>query len=262
VSRYALVSGAAGDLGRATCVALAREGWALFAVDHPSQAQRLEDTRDACAAAGAEVVATTFDVTDHDAVVEQVAVLAGRHGVPAAVVANAGIQGDFAPVHDHDAGVLRRVLDVNVVGVFSTVVAAARLMIDVGAGGSIVAMASMAGVNGAPNLAPYSASKAAVIGLVKSASRDLAPHRIRINAVSPGFIGPGAMWENQVARQAAAGSPYFASDPEAVAEQMIGAIPLGRYGSPGEVADVVCYLVGDRSSYLTGINVEIAGGAF
>jgi NAD(P)-dependent dehydrogenase (short-subunit alcohol dehydrogenase family) len=122
-------------------------------------------------------------------------------------------------------------------------------------------MASMAGVNGAPNMPAYAASKAAVIGLAKAAARDLAPHGIRVNAVSPAFVGPGAMWDNQVAQQAAAGSHYFASEPQAVARQMIEAIPLRRYGSPAEVADVVCFLAGERSSYVTGVNIEIAGGA-
>jgi NAD(P)-dependent dehydrogenase (short-subunit alcohol dehydrogenase family) len=157
--------------------------------------------------------------------------------------------------------VARRVLDVNVVGVFNTVAAAARLMVGAGTSGSIVVMASMAGVNGAPNMPAYSASKAAVIGLAKAAARDLAPHGIRVNAVSPAFVGPGAMWDNQVAQQAAAGSQYFASEPQAAARQMIEAIPLRRYGSPAEVADVVCFLAGERSSYLTGVNIEIAGGA-
>jgi NAD(P)-dependent dehydrogenase (short-subunit alcohol dehydrogenase family) len=119
----------------------------------------------------------------------------------------------------------------------------------------------MAGVNGAPNMPAYATSKAAVIGLTQSASRDLAPHGIRVNAVSPAFIGPGAMWDNQVAQQAAAGSQYYAPEPDAVAKQMIDAIPLRRYGSPAEVAYVICFLAGDRSSYLTGINIEIAGGA-
>ena len=187
--------------------------------------------------------------------------LAARHGVPTALVANAGVQGEFAPVHEHDIDALRRVLDVNVVGVFNTVQVTAGLMIDAQTGGSIITMASMAGVNGAPNMPAYAASKAAVIGLAKSASRDLAPHGIRVNAVSPAFIGPGAMWDNQVAQQAAADSQYYAADPETVARQMIDMVPLRRYGAPSEVADVICYLAGDRSSYLTGINIEIAGGA-
>jgi NAD(P)-dependent dehydrogenase (short-subunit alcohol dehydrogenase family) len=256
-----LVTGAAGDLGRAACVALAGDGWSLFITDHPAQAERLEVTRAACVAADVEVVPATFDVTDHDAVAREVGLLAERHGTPEALVANAGIQGNFAPVQDYAADVVRRVLDVNVVGVFNAIKATSVLMIRAESGGSIIAAASMAGVNGAPNMPAYSASKAAVIGLAKSASRDLAPHGIRVNAVSPAFIGPGAMWDNQVAQQAAAGSQYFPPDPDAVARKMIEAIPLGRYGSPAEVADVICFLAGDRSSYLTGINVEIAGGA-
>jgi NAD(P)-dependent dehydrogenase (short-subunit alcohol dehydrogenase family) len=261
VSRYALVTGAAGDLGRAACVALAGDGWSLFIADHPAQAERLEDTREACSASGVAIVPATFDVTDHEAFGRIMGDLAGRHGVPTALVANAGIQGDFAPVHDYDVEVARRVLDVNVIGAFNSVAVTARLMIGARTGGSIIAAASMAGVNGAPNMPAYSASKAAVIGLVKSASRDLAPYGIRVNAVSPAFIGPGAMWDNQVARQAEAGSQYYSSEPDTVAQQMIDAIPLRRYGSPTEVADVICYLAGDRSSYLTGINLEIAGGA-
>ncbi|HYZ30063.1 MAG TPA: SDR family NAD(P)-dependent oxidoreductase [Thermoleophilaceae bacterium] len=259
--RYALVTGAAGDLGRATCVSLASDGWSLYVTDHPTQARALQVTSDACAARGADVVSATFDVTDHDAVVDSIGMLVAQHDTPTAVVANAGIQGDFAPVQEYDVEMVRHVLDVNVVGVFNTVAVASRLMIRAGSGGSIVALASMAGVNGAPNMPAYSASKAAVIGLVKAASRDLAPHAVRVNAVSPAFIGPGAMWENQVAQQAAAGSQYFASDPEVVAQQMIQAIPLRRYGSPAEVADVIAFLAGARSAYLTGVNIEIAGGA-
>jgi NAD(P)-dependent dehydrogenase (short-subunit alcohol dehydrogenase family) len=262
VARFALVTGAAGDLGRAVCAAFAANGWSLFITDHPSAAERLEATRAACARDAADVVATTFDVTDHDAAERSIAEIADRHGPPTAIVAGAGIQGPFAPIHDYDAASFRIVLDVNVVGTFNCIAAAARSMIGAGSGGSIVAIASMAGVNGAPNMPAYAASKAAVIGLVKNAGRDLAPHAIRVNAVSPGFIGPGAMWENQVAAQAAVGSQYFASDAESVATQMIEAIPLRRYGSPGEVAEVIRFLADDRSSYLTGTNIEIAGGAF
>jgi NAD(P)-dependent dehydrogenase (short-subunit alcohol dehydrogenase family) len=69
------------------------------------------------------------------------------------------------------------------------------------------------------------------------------------------------MWENQVARQAEAGSQYYATDPDAVAGEMIAQIPMRRYGTAAEVADVICFLAGDRSSYLTGSNIEIAGGA-
>ena len=106
-----------------------------------------------------------------------------------------------------------------------------RAMIAVGSRGAVVNVASMAGVSGAPNMPAYAASKAAVIGLTKAAAKDLAPHGIRVNAVSPAFVGPGRMWETQVARQAAAGSQYYATDPDEVAAQMIGMVPMRRYGS-------------------------------
>jgi NAD(P)-dependent dehydrogenase (short-subunit alcohol dehydrogenase family) len=262
VIRFALVTGAAGDIGRAASLALAEEGWSLFLADHPAATDALEVTRRECAALGADVVPATFDVTDQGAVERSLELLADSHGVPTAVVVSAGIQGEFAAMHQYEVASFRQVLDVNVVGVFACLNAAARLLIEAGSGGSLVALASMAGVNGAPNMPAYSASKAAVIGLVKSSARDLAPYRIRVNAVSPGFIGPGAMWDKQVARQAAAGSQYFARDADSVAAQMIESIPMRRCGSPAEVADVISFLAGDRSSYLTGINVEIAGGAF
>jgi NAD(P)-dependent dehydrogenase (short-subunit alcohol dehydrogenase family) len=261
MARFALVTGAAGDLGRAACVALAADGWSLFIADHPTQARGLEATSDACAPSNCQVVPLTFDVTDRAAVEHSLAMLATRHEPPAAVVAMAGIQGDFAPIQDYDGDVARRVLDVNVIGTLNTIAVAAGLMIEAAISGSIVAMASMAGVRGAPNMPAYSASKAAVIGLAMAAGRDLAQHGIRVNAVSPAFIGPGAMWDNQVAQQAAVPSQYYASEPEAVARQMIDAVPLRRYGTPAEVAEAICFIAGERSSYLTCVNIEVAGGA-
>lgn len=259
--RYAFVTGAAGDLGRAAGLALAADGWGLLLADHPTRAEELERSRAACAAHGVEVALASFDVTRVDELAGCVADFSRRHGAPTAVVANAGVQGDFAPVHTCDPAAAARVLEVNVVGVLNTIHVCARAMIDAGAGGAIVTMASMAGVTGAPNMPAYSASKAAVIGLTKSAAKDLAPFGIRVNAVSPAFIGPGAMWDGQVARQAAAASQYYDTDPEVVARQMIDMIPMRRYGAPAEVADVVCYLVGDRSTYLTGTNTEVSGGS-
>src|SRR5207249_7174229 len=92
------------------------------------------------------------------------------------------------------------------------------------------------GVSGATNMPAYTAWKAAVIGMTKAAAKDLAPHGIRVNAVSPAFVGPGRMWETQVARQAATGSQYYATEPDEAATQMIGMVPLRRYGSPHEIA--------------------------
>jgi len=172
-------------------------------------------------------------------------------------VNNAGYQGVFTSIEHYPLADARRVFEVNLLGLMTVLAAAARAM----TGGAVVNIASMAGVSGAPNMPAYSASKAAVIGLTKSAAKDLAPKGIRVNAVSPAFIGPGRMWETQVERQAAAGSQYYPTDPDAVAEQMIGMVPLRRYGSVHEVATVVAFLLSDDASYLTGVNVEVSGGS-
>jgi NAD(P)-dependent dehydrogenase (short-subunit alcohol dehydrogenase family) len=257
----ALITGAGGDIGRATARRLAEQGWSLALVDHPSVRDALDSTRRECVGLGATVWIDTFDVTDADAVEQSVHSCRDAVGVPTGLFNNAGYQGQFQRVDGYDHDDARRVFEVNVLGAFTVLSVVSAAMVEEGAAGSIVCSASMAGVTGAPNMAAYSASKAAVIGLTKSAAKDLAPAGIRVNTVSPAFIGPGRMWDNQVTAQAAARSPYYADDPAEVARQMIAMVPLGRYGSTDEVAKVVAFLLSDDASYLTGVNIEIAGGS-
>jgi NAD(P)-dependent dehydrogenase (short-subunit alcohol dehydrogenase family) len=247
-----LVTGAAGDIGTAIAEVLAQRGSRLVLADHPAAAPGIDEL-----SRRLDAVSVTFDVTDESAVAAAVQGL----GPVDALVNNAGYQGVFTPVDRYPLDDARRVVEVNVLGVMTVLGAVSRGMIDRGAGGAVVNIASMAGVSGAPNMPAYSASKAAVVGLTKAAAKDLAPHGIRVNAVSPAFIGPGRMWETQVERQAAAGSQYYATDPVDVAEQMIGMVPMRRYGSAREVATAVAYLLSDDSSYVTGINLEVTGGS-
>jgi NAD(P)-dependent dehydrogenase (short-subunit alcohol dehydrogenase family) len=243
-----LVTGAAGDIGTAIAEVLVERGHRLALADHPDASERLDELSRRL---GAESV--PFDVTDEAAVAAAVDGLAPLGGL----VNNAGYQGVFTSVDRYPLDDARRVIEVNVLGVMTVLAAAARVM----TGGAIVNVASMAGVSGAPNMPAYSASKAAVIGLTKAAAKDLAPMGIRVNAVSPAFIGPGRMWETQVARQAAAGSQYYATDPDAVAAQMIELVPMRRYGSVHEVANVVAFLLSDDASYVNGVNLEVSGGS-
>jgi len=244
-----LITGAAGDIGTAVAGVLAERGYRLVLADHPDVAERLDEL---CSTLEAECV--TFDVADEDAV----AAVVERLGPFGGLVNNAGYQGVFTSIERYPLADARRVFEVNLLGVMNVLAAAARAMTG---GAAVVNVASMAGVSGAPNMPAYSASKAGVIGLTKSAAKDLAPKGIRVNAVSPAFIGPGRMWETQVAQQAAAGSQYYAADPEAVAEQMIGMVPLRRHGSLHEVATVVAFLLSDDASYVTGVNIEVSGGS-
>jgi NAD(P)-dependent dehydrogenase (short-subunit alcohol dehydrogenase family) len=252
-----LVTGGAGDIGAAVAVRLASAGNDVILADHPDVASALEERAELCRGRGGDVATTTFDVTDEAAIDAAIRALGRIDGL----VNSAGRQGAFAPIHAYPLDDARRVFDVNVLGVLAVLAAVSRQMIGLAGGGSIVNIASMAGVSGAPNMPAYSASKAAVIGLSKAAAKDLAPAGIRVNAVSPAFIGPGRMWETQVAQQASAGSQYYAADPEAVAAQMIGMVPLRRYGSTDEVARVVAFLLSDEASYVTGVNLEVSGGS-
>lgn len=260
--RVALVTGAAGDIGRAICVRLAVEGATVVASDLPRAAAALAATVEACRAqGGAQARTLAVDVTDEAAVDGAVAQLVPDSGPPDAIVTSAGYQGAFAATMAYPIDDLRTVLEVNVVGTFTVMRACAAALVAAGRGGAMVTMASMAGVSGAPNMPAYAASKAAVLGLTRAAAKDLAPHGIRVNAVSPAFIGPGAMWDRQVALQAEAQSPYYADTPQEVAAQMIGQVPLARYGTVDEVAGVVAFLLGEDASYLTGTNTEVSGGA-
>lgn len=256
--RTALVTGAGGDIGRAVAQRVAAEGADVVLADVGGD---LVATADACIAAGASTpVVLSFDVTDEGAVQQAFDELVSADAVPDLLVNNAGYQGDFANVADYAVADFRRVLDVNVTGVFLVLRAFSRSLTEAGRGGAVVNMASMAHV-GAPNMAAYSASKAAIIALTKTAAKDLASASIRVNSVSPAFVGPGAMWDRQVELQASTASQYYADDVATVAEQMIGSVPLRRYGSVHEIAGVVRFLLSDDASYVTGFDVEVSGGA-
>jgi 2-dehydro-3-deoxy-L-rhamnonate dehydrogenase (NAD+) len=261
VRQISLITGAAGDIGFAAALKLAGRVRCLVLADHPTSAEKLAQRATQLRQAGHQVIESLFDVCDRFEVARAISEVEGLVGPPTLVFNNAGYQGSFARVDQMATADVERVLAVNVVGAFNVIAETSSRMIATEIDGAIVNSASMAGVGGAPNMAAYSASKAAVIALTKSSAKDLAPFEIRVNAISPAFIGPGQMWDRQVEMQAAAASQYFSTDPTEVAKQMIGMVPMRRFGSLEEVAAVVDFLLSPAASYLTGINVEIAGGS-
>jgi 2-dehydro-3-deoxy-L-rhamnonate dehydrogenase (NAD+) len=255
--RVVAITGGAGDIGLATAHHLGRLGAGIALVD--VDAGKLEAATTGLEAEGISAHAWRCDVTDEAAVEATAAAIVERFGPVRHLFNNAGILGLFHPVLDYPTDDFDAIIAVNVRGAFLVLRAFARLMAAHG-GGSIVNMASMAATGGPPNMIAYATSKAAILGMTQTASKDLAPHGIRVNAVSPAYMGPGFMWTRQVDLQAAAGTPYFAADPAVVAQQMIASVPMRRYGRIDEIPGAVAFLLGDDASYITGIHVPIAGG--
>ncbi len=261
-SSTALVTGAAGDIGRTTAVRLAESGANVVITDIDRAGDGLELTRAACASvtSGDGVLAFAADVTEPASVAACFDAAVDRFGAPDLVFNNAGVQGELLPLQDYPVDDFPFVMNVNVFGIFNVLREASRRLREAGRPGAIVNSASMAGVEGAANMPAYSASKGAVMSITRSASKDFAPLGIRVNAISPAFIGEGLMWDRQVQRQARANTQYYSTDPTVVAEEMVGAVPLRRTGRLDEVAATVLWLLSDESSYVTGHNVIISGG--
>jgi 2-dehydro-3-deoxy-L-rhamnonate dehydrogenase (NAD+) len=252
-----LITGGAGDIGKATAQRFAANGAGIILLD-------LNETKMADVAqelAGYNVPVGTFrcDVTSLHDVVQAVADAVKQFGRIDYVFNNAGYQGSFNTTDEYPEDDFQKVIQINVVGVFHILKATAQHLRDSG-GGVIVNMASHAGVMGPPNMLAYAASKFAVVGMTETAAKDLAPYQIRVNALSPALIGPGMMWTRQTELQAAVGSQYFDADPQVVEKQMINAVPMRRLGRLEEVANGVAFLMSEEASYITGFNLEITGG--
>ena len=253
----ALITGGAGDIGLATATRLGEEGAAIALLDVKedglSKAQhRLSEKN---------ITSQTYrcDVTDYQEVRGTVESIVSEFGGIDLLFNNAGYQGVFEPLPNYPAEDFTKVIEINLIGAFHVLQVVSGHMME-RRFGRIVNTASMAGVDGPPNMAGYGASKFAIIGLTQTAAKDLAPYNVRVNAISPGFMGPGYMWDRQVELQAEAGSQYFSTDPKEVAQQMIGSVPMRRYGNIEEIPGTVAYLFSEDSSYITGVNIRISGG--
>jgi NAD(P)-dependent dehydrogenase (short-subunit alcohol dehydrogenase family) len=239
--RAAIVTGAASGIGRATADLLLERGWRVAYVDRDLaplaevKARHEGDPR---------VTVRQLDVTDEAAVVRLVAEIAGTFGRLDGAVNSAGIAAD-KHVFDTSAELFRRILDINVVGTFVVGREVARHMAKTG-GGAIVNIASISGVRGSKGRSAYGSSKSAVINLTQVMANDLAPHNVRVNAVAPGPI------ETPMVKE-------LHSDADR--ERYSRFVPMRRYGTPEEIARVICFLLDDtQSSYMTGEIVAVDGG--
>ena len=244
--RVAVVTGAAGIIGTATIKLLAERGARVVAVDR-KEADLKAAIKDL--PASAEALAVAADVTNEDEVAEYVRAAVDRFGTIDAFYNS--IEGDIKPIHQYSLESFRRVLDVNVVGVFLGMKHVLPVMLKQNKG-SIINTASIAGLMGSPMIAVYSASKHAVIGLTKSAAWECTGTGVRVNCVCPGLIDSRMLSTIMQGRNGGNAPPPN--------DKVVDRIPARRLGQASEVASIVAFLASDEASYVSGSAYTVDGG--
>jgi 3-oxoacyl-[acyl-carrier protein] reductase len=248
-SKVVIVTGAAAGIGRATALGFAREGArvAIWDVNEAALAAVVAEV----SAAGGEGASAVVDVADADSVAKGVQAVVDRWGRIDVLVNNAGIVRDAQLVKWKDGAVVATmtdeawdaVLGVNLKGVFLCTRAVVPHMIR-GGGGSILNASSVVGLYGNFGQTNYVASKAGVIGMTRVWARELGKHRIRVNAVAPGFIA----------------TEILRAMPQKILDAMVEHTPLGRMGDPADIANAYVWLASDQAAYVTGHCLSVDGG--
>jgi NAD(P)-dependent dehydrogenase (short-subunit alcohol dehydrogenase family) len=246
--KVAVVTGAAGIIGTAAMRLLAERGARIVAVDRRERELQaaIRDLPEA-----AEALAIPADVSSEDDVADYVRAAVEKFGAIDAFYNNAGIEGDIAPITKYPLETFRRVLDVNVVGVFLGLKHVLPVMLKQNRG-SIINTASIAGLIGSSAVAAYTASKHAVIGLTKAAAVECSTTAVRVNCVCPGLIDSRMLSAILEGR-----NPGNAPVPN---ERIVERIPARRLGLASEVASVVAFLASDEASYVSGSAYTVDGG--
>jgi 2-dehydro-3-deoxy-L-rhamnonate dehydrogenase (NAD+) len=236
--RRAVVTGGATGLGFAIAQRLVQSGGAVTLWDRD-----IAGANKAALALGAKAGAVEVDVASHESVKRAVQATLQQGGRIDALVNSAGITGPNAKVWDYPVDAWQEVMQVNLNGLFYCCREIAPIMRDAGFG-RIVNIASVAGKDGNPNASAYSASKAAVIALTKSLGKELADTGVRVNCVTPAAVKTG----------------MFAQMTQQHIDFMLSKIPMGRFGTPEEIAAMVAWLCTEDCSFSTGAVFDLSGG--
>ena len=240
-NRVALVTGGGKGIGAAIAGELAAEG-AVVIINYSASAEAAEQVKNEIIAKGGKAETYKCDVSDYSEVKAMAGYITKTWGRLDILVNNAGIVRDNLLMRMSEED-FDNVISINLKGAFNTIKHANRQMIKQRYG-RIVNISSVVGVTGNAGQVNYAASKAGIIGLTKSAARELASRNITVNAVAPGFIS----------------TEMTDKLPENVKEQMQSQIPLKRLGTTEDIANAVAFLVSDGASYITGQVIEVNGG--
>jgi len=241
--RTIVVTGGSRGIGRAICLAMAQPAARIYFNFYP-QDTAAADTEKQIVALGSEVKSACVNVVSEKEVSEFLDGIITETGRIDVLVNNAGITRDSLLVRMKEAD-WDAVLNVNLKGAFHCTRIAAKQMMKQRSG-CIINIASIVGVTGNPGQANYVVSKAGIIGLTKTAAKELAPRGITVNAVAPGFIE----------------TDMTDALPENIKNSMLGMVPLGRAGKPEDVAHMVAFLASEQAAYITGQVIHISGGMY
>lgn len=236
-NRVAAITGGASGVGREAAARIAAEGGRVFLWDRDASALA------AAAAAIPGAQTATVDVADAEDVARAAEGAFRVHGRLDVLIASAGITGPTSTLWEYPIEEWRRVIDIDLNGIFNTCRAVVPLMLK-NEYGRIVNISSVAGKEGNPNASAYSTAKAGVIGLTKSLGKELAQTGVRVNCITPATFK----------------SPILSQLPQSQIEYMRSKIPMGRLGEVEEVAALVCWLASEECSFSTAATFDISGG--